>query len=375
MNDDKNVHVRSKSLKENNLTNKIFNPENNQIKQDLLFFKNDILCDIRKLEEKFNIKLSEQSVVTSEQFDAYEKKLDQLTAQMTIVNSLIGNTTDFTEKINDFQKFKKKTEDNINKLNARIGTIQKETKDYSENVEKIVNENLRYPGVIGNNAKFFNFRQFIDYIIKQFRDINTFKMEIDRFDILDFQKKVNSDIQNCKFEISDSKRHSLRLIGNNFNEFNSKIEEIIKQNKKAMDENDDKFNDFKNKINEYLTELETKLCSLEKNLNDKYYDELKEIESMKIMKNKFVQDLQIFKSKLESYKKENELKEHKNIKSYIGDKINDYIYKNKIIKKEFYNSDNNNGFNKGALIDKKENSQFTMSSKCFNLLNLCLKII
>ena len=363
----KNVVVRSKSLTGNPMTNRIITPEMSQIKQDLLYFKNDVLCDIRQLEEKLNLKLSEQSVVTSEQFDAYEKKLDQLTNQMTKVSSLITGTTDFSEKINEFQKFKTKAEDNFNRLNARIITIRKETKDYIESIEKIVNENLRYPGLIGNNCKFFNFRQFIDHIMKQFKDFNDFKVEIDRFDLNNFQKKVNQDISIFKYEIGESKRHSLLLISSNMKEFNSKIENIIKQNTKMMNENEEKFNDFKEKINDYLKELQSKFSLVEKNLNDKYIEQLNEIQSMKIMKNNFIQDMQKIKSNLELNKKENESKEQSNIKNYITEKINDYMSKNKIILKENNNSDNNNNnYNQKILNDIKGNSQFIIHSKGLN---------
>ena len=59
----------------NVLTKSVFNPDFNHIKQDLLFFKNDILKDLRKIEEKVNLKLTEQTVVNNEQYEAYEKKI------------------------------------------------------------------------------------------------------------------------------------------------------------------------------------------------------------------------------------------------------------------------------------------------------------
>ena len=75
MNDDKNTY--SSSLHKNplnslNSTNKtIINTEFNSLKQDLLYFKNDILKDVRKMEEKMNIKLTEQNIVNSEQYNDY----------------------------------------------------------------------------------------------------------------------------------------------------------------------------------------------------------------------------------------------------------------------------------------------------------------
>ena len=49
-----NSSILTNSINEKNKS--IFNPEKSKINQDFLFFKNDILKDIRKLEEKLNIK-------------------------------------------------------------------------------------------------------------------------------------------------------------------------------------------------------------------------------------------------------------------------------------------------------------------------------
>ena len=77
--------------------------------QDLLYFKNDILKDFRMMEEKLNLKLAEQDLIISEQQNSYEKKLEKLSNHINLVNSLIINNTDLTEKVNDFQIYKKKT--------------------------------------------------------------------------------------------------------------------------------------------------------------------------------------------------------------------------------------------------------------------------
>lgn len=158
------------------------------------------------MEEKLNLKLAEQDLIISEQQNSYEKKLEKLSNHINLVNSLIINNTDLTEKVNDFQIYKKKAEEQINKLNSKINVIEKETTSYINNIEKIINDNLRYPGIIGNNARFTDFRHFIDFIIKNFREFNEFKKEIKNFDFDAFKKQINSDIQDFRFTISDNKK-------------------------------------------------------------------------------------------------------------------------------------------------------------------------
>ena len=289
-----------------NVQNKsFFNPEKSKINQDFLFFKNDILKDIRKLEEKLNIKLNEQNLVKN-QCDNFEKKLTELSKYISNIHNLIvdNNNNDIIQKIKNISKFKTEAENNFNRINSRINTLQKEYKDFSNNIEKLVNDNLRYPGVIGKNAKFSNFRYFIDFIIKSFKDVNDFKDEVRNFEFNEFKKKMNKDISDFRFAISDNYKNSINLIGINFKEIDIKIADLIKRNNNNMKENKEKFEQLKNKINDFFTEYKIKFKSLEKNINDKFTEQINEIEKFKTMKNEFVTDMNNLKLSLELHKKE-----------------------------------------------------------------------
>ena len=327
--------------------------------QDLLYFKNDILKDFPIMDEKLNLKLAEQDLIISEQQNSYEKKLEKLSNHINLVNSLIINNTDLTEKVNDFQIYKKKTEEQINKLNSKINVIEKETTSYINNIEKIINDNLRYPGIIGNNARFIDFRHFIDYIIKNFREFNEFKKEIKNFDFEAFKKQINSDIQDFRFTISDNKKNSLRLLLNNCKEFDLKIEDLMKQNKQMMKENEEKFDNLTNKINDCLAEYQIKFKDLEANLNDKHIEQMKEIENFKILRNQFVQDIDNIKSNPENNQNIKELNENEEIN------MNLISQKNKIEKEECKNDDNDNDnqIYKKLLFNKEKKSQFFMNTK------------
>ena len=348
MNDEKgknNSSIKTNSLNAQNLQNKsFFNPEKSNIAQDLLYFKNDVLKDMRKLEEKLSLKLTEQNLTSTEQHDNLEKKLNELSNHISNVHSLVLDTNEIAEQIKSFGKFKTKTEDNFNRINSRISSFQKEYRDYINSIEKLVNENLRYPGVIGRNAKFLNFRYFIDFIIKGFKEVNEFKEEVRRFEINEFKKKVNSDISDFRFAISDNYTNSIRLIGNTFKEFDVKIADLIKRNNDNMKENEEKFEELKNKINNYFSEYQTKFESLEKIINDKFKEQLNEIEKFKSIKEELVADINSFKSSFEEQKKEinknNNIENHdKREKNINNNSINNNNINNNI------NNSNNNSIN------------------------------
>ena len=348
MNDEKdknNSSIKTNSLNAQNLQNKsFFNPEKSNIAQDLLYFKNDVLKDMRKLEEKLSLKLTEQNLTSTEQHDNLEKKLNELSNHISSVHSLVLDTNEIAEQIKSFGKFKTKTEDNFNRINSRISSFQKEYRDYINSIEKLVNENLRYPGVIGRNAKFLNFRYFIDFIIKGFKEVNEFKDEVRGFEINEFKKKVSSDISDFRFAISDNYTNSIRLIGNTFKEFDVKIADLIKRNNDNMKENEEKFEELKNKINNYFSEYQTKFESLEKIINDKFKEQLNEIEKFKSIKEELVADINSFKSSFEEQKKEinknNNLENHdKSEKNINNNSINNNNINNNI------NNSNNNSIN------------------------------
>ena len=312
------------------------NPENVEIYQNMLLFKDEILKDIRELEEKFNSKLSQNYLKNSQQYELYEKKFENLSTRIDQMNSQLANNNDYTKKINNLEIFKEKIEDNINVMNSRLNLFLKEYKGYINNIEQMINDNLIYPGIIGNNAKFLNFRNFIDFILDSFKQFNDFKKEVRNYGFRDFKKEIHSNIQEIKFSISNNNQRFSNLIEKNIKEFYSKIDEIIFQNKKTLEENENKFNEFKNKINDDISEYQTKFTFIEKNVNDKYIELLNVTENFK---DKFIKDSTFIKPNFESNIKNNENENINEKNNIIKINNNDYTSKRQTIRKEDKNND------------------------------------
>ena len=224
----------------------IFNSDLKDIKQDLLFFKNDILKDIRKIEEKLNNKLTEQSLVNNEQYEVYEKKLDILSTKITNVNTIASDNSELIQKINGLLTFKSKTDDDISALNIRIFNVQKESKDSITKLEKMFEENIKYPGIIGKNAKFFNFRGFIDYVLNNIKLLNEFKDEMKDFEFFEFKRKINSDLRDFRFHINDNYKSTRKLIDNNIKDLDNRFNNLINNNNKKFEENEDRNKNMEN---------------------------------------------------------------------------------------------------------------------------------
>ena len=356
------------SMQMDSLNRGFLNPEIASIKQDILFFKNDMLKDIRKLEEKLNLKMTNQNLMSSEQYNAFEKKMDSITTQITEINSLLVNNTNLTEKVNTLQIFKSRTEDSIFRVNARINTFEKEYREYIDNVEILINNNLKYPGIIGKNSRFSNFRHFIDYILKYFNDFNDFKDEIRNFNFNEFKKKIISDLNDFRFAINENYSNSILLIQRNVQDFDKRMDDLIKKNEKFLKANESKFEELENKINNYLSEYQAKFTSLEQNINEKYDEQLKEVENIKNLKNEFIEEMEKIKTKFEEIKKNEESKDINNENNFLLKIINNnYISESQKGSEENNNIENDNYKNlQKLLIEQKEESQAVLKSRNFN---------
>ena len=350
-NNESNILLQNDYLKKFNLEKKKFlNPEIISMRQDLLFFKNDILKDMRLLEEKINSKFTEQNITNSEQFFEYEKKIEDLTNQVNIFNANMIDNSNLAAKINDFQVFQSKAESHFISINSRIYSIQKENKEFFNNTEKALDDNIRYPGLIGKNGRFQNFRKFVDYILSYFKEYNAFREEVRNFDIISLKKKIISDLRDFRSAINEGYRSTLTMVQKSKRELESQLEDTLKQNKQTMKENEQKFDKLRNTIIEDLSDYQNKFEKIEKNINNKYNEQLNEIENFK---NKFLEDMNNFKADFESIKKLNESKnendELKNILKYIN---NTYIPEGIPILKENVNNGNNNISNCDEVYDK-----------------------
>ena len=335
------------SLNENNLSNKSLNLEMKQIIQDLKYFKNDLLLDVRKIEERFNYKLLEQSIISSEQYDSFEKRLSELSDRISQINQIILDYGDISGRIKTLLKFKMETEDSINRIYAQLFTFQKQNKEFSNNIDKIISENLEYPGIIGKNSKFLNFRYFIDYTLQNLKDLNEFMDNTKTFNFHEFRRKINSEIADFRFSLSDNYNNSVRLIGKNFKEFDAKVEDLIKTNNKNMEDNEARFEELKNNIFKYFAEYQTKFENLEKNINENYNQQIKEIDNIKKVKQELKEDINNFKSYLDNIKTSN---------IDVNDKINNNNGHN-------FNNENRNNFQS----DENDNQTLTSNDKRYKM--------
>ena len=236
------MKVENDSILNNNLTSeKLTNVNATQIKKDLtfftkdfLFFKNDILKELKNLE----FKIETQKKVNNElknTISIHDTKLrnlnNKLEAISDIVNDKEATTNYYKEKIKILMDFKSKNEGSWASLDYRIKLNSEEIKNAINKYDKIINNNLEYPGTIGRDSKFKDFHELIDYILNNLKIFSIFK-EKNELDLKTYKVKLDSIIKSINFQMSG-------IIGNANSFTKTNIKEL--ENKcfgeiKAMDE-------------------------------------------------------------------------------------------------------------------------------------------
>ena len=310
----KNLNKKNNSeIKEDFLNQKsLFNIDSNYIREDLLFFKDDVLKDIRKSEEKLNSKIDKLNKDFSEIKEIFQKKIADLSNKLSHINIYITDNKNLHEKIKKFEPFISKTENDLLTLNLKLNSTKKDFKDSYYKYEKLINDNLIYPGIIGNNAKFPNFRNFIDFVLSRMQVIDDFKEEFKSFDFNDYKIKINSEIKGLRFQIDN-------FICSKYNVENSVAESIEKlrifnnEYDKKLSENTQEINSFKAKIDNTLIQFNQKIDNIQKDLYDKYLEQVSEIQNIKEIKKQNINNNNSFKNISKEYNNDRNILATKNI--------------------------------------------------------------
>lgn len=144
-------------------------------RNDLIFFRNEILEDIKNTESKINDKigvLSKQfenfSLINEQKNEYYKKKFDEV-----VVNV---DTRDFQSKIKDkMEKYGQKINEAIINNNVKIQKIEKDLSNACFKYDKIYLKNMSSSGLIGDGCPYPTMKAFFIFLDKKIKELITTK--------------------------------------------------------------------------------------------------------------------------------------------------------------------------------------------------------
>ena len=226
-----------------------FSPKAN-INSELLFFKNDILGDIKQVESKISKKMDKQNEESEKKLVHLQHRLDSLTQKLFSLSNITSENTNTKEKVDSLYQFRSKMEETINNYDFRLKTISKELVETINKYDRIIEGNLYYQGIIGsNNARFRTFHNFVDYVLTNISQFIIFKDKTFGIDFKQYKTKLDNMVEGLKKQTED-------IIANNKVYTNLCIEQLEKKVKSDFSLYEHKMFDLKIKNSEQCKTLE-----------------------------------------------------------------------------------------------------------------------
>ena len=305
---DKTKNIESTS-NENNKVISLNDNNKKSIQDELIYFKNDILKDIKNTEYKLNQKYGIQNNGFENRLGEIERKTNELVKKYSIINEAISAENIIKEKISFLELFKIKTEETLLTLDYRIKNVNKELNNTIIKYDKIFLDTVIYPTVIGKQSQFKSFHELIDYLLlhvnrlihfreKEVLENKANKNKLDAF-IENMKKKVN-------YYMNNSSEYTNKRIKNTEEITFNKIDDINKQILNINIDFDKKLMVFERKIDDLTCDMVNKIKD---NSNDYYIKITKDIlninDNMKLIKSQYeqyIKNYDLMKNEVESIK-------------------------------------------------------------------------
>ena len=258
---------------------------------DFIYFKNELLKDLKNIESKILSKVK----AATEQYDTkilnMDSKINSSKTKIFELSSMLNSDKTQNERVNKLFVFKSNTENKISAQEKNIKELRDFLNESIYSMNKILQENISYAGVIGTNSKFPNLHSFIDFVLTSINNMNAFKEKMSAMDIQNYKTKLDKIMKSYKAQIDtfinstkNMATDTLVIFDNKVNELLNLFEKKLIEEKESLQKNIDEIvikydnlkkyittikNEFSSKIGIHDDEFNKKLVDL--NLkNDKY---------------------------------------------------------------------------------------------------------
>ena len=272
------------------------NVEDKTLKNELIYFKEEILKDIRVELSKFTTKIDNQRDSFNESVSALELKFRAISDKFILLSNSISEDKALKEKIKELKEFQNQTKDTLSFHDSKFKYQSKMIIDAMNRIDHFINDNILYNDVIGAtpNCKFQNFHNFIDYIISNITQLNNFKEKSASMDFKSYKSKIETSFETLRTQIFNGSK------GNN------------NYAKKLVEEEDEKINGMFNLYDEKINGLRMENSKYIANIKMNFENMQKEWEKITSMKNEIYEKIEDQRNELNKMNKYFEIKLEEN---------------------------------------------------------------
>ena len=343
---------------ENNLPRSSFpaltSRPNIAINNDMKYFKNELLKEMKKIKQELFVKFSEYSLQLNEKIKQASIDNEQLDQKIEYISKNIDDKiTSFLNEKNkyNFDRIISDLKDNIMTNDIKIQTMREELRQHKEQYEEVVKSNIYYQGMIGSGCKYRNMHQFIDFLISSLNELNSTNNQ-KASEMRLYKTKVENIFHNINGQLNDITFGYKSYINQCMKDYETKISSQLRiYDEKFLEL---KTHDLENKkgIESKLSDYDEKYKTLDKLENNININNEKLLEDIKLSNNNLEKKMELYQQEFDEIKTKFQelLKYNEEIKSKLNSlnlfskkkiinkdetKNEDYLFNNDILNSEF----------------------------------------
>ena len=343
---------------ENNLPRSSFpaltSRPNIAINNDMKYFKNELLKEMKKIKQELFVKFSEYSLQLNEKIKQASIDNEQLDQKIEYISKNIDDKiTSFLNEKNkyNFDRIISDLKDNIMTNDIKIQTMREELRQHKEQYEEVVKSNIYYQGMIGSGCKYRNMHQFIDFLLSSLNELNSTNNQ-KASEMRLYKTKVENIFHNINGQLNDITFGYKSYINQCMKDYETKISSQLRiYDEKFLEL---KTHDLENKkgIESKLSDYDEKYKTLDKLENNININNEKLLEDIKLSNNNLEKKMELYQQEFDEIKTKFQelLKYNEEIKSKLNSlnlfskkkiinkdetKNEDYLFNNDILNSEF----------------------------------------
>ena len=245
-------------------------------KNEMIFFQNDILTDIKKMEIQTNNKITSINQTLLSKINEYDTKFSRVFENITELVSIISSRKFDNERIEDLLSMKTKFSDLIYQNQSHLSTLEKNLENSIYRFDRAILDNLQVPGLIGVSCKFKNCRMFFEDLHEELKSTKTFKEE-EKAAMKSFQDKIETRLFKVENELNKIHLNVNEIVQTKCERFFKKMEQRIESTDAFVHASRIENSKYAADLIQASTSLQIqwdKLENIKNEIYDKFYEEL-----------------------------------------------------------------------------------------------------
>ena len=271
--------------------------------KNMIYFKNDILSDIKKFENNMNSKITEINNILKSNEEEYNLKFTKISNAISELIEIVSNRKYDNEKIEELLQMKNLIWAHINENKNKLLTITKDMENAIFRYDRIIIDNLELPGIVGNKCKYTTMRDFFEYVYHEIKADRIFREE-QTLGNQKYKERIENLINSLSLRSNEIYRVSNDICSDKLKNFeimiNTKFETTEVQLDKLRVENGKYATELKSKVDKINIAWE-KLEKLKNDMNAVINEELKKfkkvVENNNLMFNEHKNEFELIKEK------------------------------------------------------------------------------